>query len=506
MTIGNESRRILLSCLIALVILTAICLSAYCQTGPRPGDANWDGVIDIVDALLTAQYYVGLIPGTFYADAADVNGNGSVDISDALLIARFFVGIIDAFPGANRVATHDLGYYKSGESYTIRYPFPQAGKTAGYGLRPATHSQAEMNGHCQNAFEDWVRFWVTETGCAAGSARPHMGPGPGIPYYGEPYGTLSEFVGWGMLACVFMDNDLNRTRNLFGLLNNFRKSYANEYGCMMSTINFDKPMDAYARDSAAEADENMAMALLLAHYQWGSDGGTNYLAEATALINDISEHLVERPAYVLKPAATWGGSSCLDPCYYDSIYYPLWYGLTGDPCWVNLDAHYRSLVAYFCDQYGTGLLPDWCKADGSDTGMADKPYVFGWDAHQVSTKWAIHYAWFGTGKTSVFSEAAKMLAAWVKEEAGGDLRSLVDSYSLDGTPVGAYSGLPAMVGALGLAGTVSEEHRDLVNDAYEYLLTLDSGANYNWGNSMGKVVQLLVYSGNFVNITDLARF
>jgi endoglucanase len=66
-----------------------------------PGDVNENGSIDIVDALLVAQYYVGLEPAAFTAPltAGDVNGNGSVDIVDALLIAQYYVGIIDEFPG-----------------------------------------------------------------------------------------------------------------------------------------------------------------------------------------------------------------------------------------------------------------------------------------------------------------------------------------------------------------------------------------------------------------------
>jgi endo-1,4-beta-D-glucanase Y len=247
----------------------------------------------------------------------------------------------------------------------------------------------------------------------------------------------------------------------------------------------------------------MAMGLLMAHYQWGSGGKINYLAEATGLINNISDSLVERPANVLKPAATWGGSNLLDPCYYDSIYYPLWTKLTGDPCWTKLDEHYRSLVTYFINQYGTGLLPDWCKADGTDAGISGKPYFYSWDAQQISTKWAIHYAWYGTSKTDVFFNAAKKFAAWVKKQANGNLSSLMDSYTLDGKPCGTYSQEPGVVGAMGLSGTVASEYQSLVNDAYTYLLTLDSGADYNYAMSYWKVVQSLIYSGNFVNFTDL---
>jgi uncharacterized protein (DUF362 family) len=71
-------------------------------TEPTPsetelGDVNSNGSIDIVDALLVAQYYVGLEPQTFDPSVADVNCNGSIDIVDALLIAQYYVGLISEF-------------------------------------------------------------------------------------------------------------------------------------------------------------------------------------------------------------------------------------------------------------------------------------------------------------------------------------------------------------------------------------------------------------------------
>lgn len=61
------------------------------------GDVNDDGSVDIIDALLTAQDYVGLDPEGFNPGAADVNCDGSVDIIDALLIAQYYVGLVSEF-------------------------------------------------------------------------------------------------------------------------------------------------------------------------------------------------------------------------------------------------------------------------------------------------------------------------------------------------------------------------------------------------------------------------
>jgi lysophospholipase L1-like esterase len=66
--------------------------------GGLKGDANGNGTIDIVDALLIAQYYVGLNPAGFVSANADVNCSGAIDIVDALVVAQYYVGLITSLP------------------------------------------------------------------------------------------------------------------------------------------------------------------------------------------------------------------------------------------------------------------------------------------------------------------------------------------------------------------------------------------------------------------------
>ena len=56
-----------------------------------PGDANEDGKVDIIDALLTLQYSVGW-DVEINVDNANVNGDDAVNIMDALLILQYSVG------------------------------------------------------------------------------------------------------------------------------------------------------------------------------------------------------------------------------------------------------------------------------------------------------------------------------------------------------------------------------------------------------------------------------
>ena len=67
------------------------------------GDVNNSNTIDIVDALMIAQYTVGLNPSGFNQVAADVNADRTINIVDALMIAQRYVGLISSFPAGNTI-------------------------------------------------------------------------------------------------------------------------------------------------------------------------------------------------------------------------------------------------------------------------------------------------------------------------------------------------------------------------------------------------------------------
>jgi serpin B len=90
---------ITITIIISIILIFVVSgFSLYAQTSPVKGDVNNDGTINILDALLIAQYTVGLSPNGFYTEAADVDGNDTINIVDALLVARYYVGLISQFP------------------------------------------------------------------------------------------------------------------------------------------------------------------------------------------------------------------------------------------------------------------------------------------------------------------------------------------------------------------------------------------------------------------------
>ena len=89
----NLSKKLLFFC-----ILLCCLLFASASLAALTGDVNGSNIVDIIDALMVAQYTIGLNPAGFIAANADVNSDGSINVVDALMIAQYSVGIITSFP------------------------------------------------------------------------------------------------------------------------------------------------------------------------------------------------------------------------------------------------------------------------------------------------------------------------------------------------------------------------------------------------------------------------
>ncbi len=68
---------------------TAVTVEDY-----KNGDVDGDDVVDLADAVLVINYYVGKPVSTFVQKAADVDGDGVIDLADAVLIINYYVGKI----------------------------------------------------------------------------------------------------------------------------------------------------------------------------------------------------------------------------------------------------------------------------------------------------------------------------------------------------------------------------------------------------------------------------
>jgi hypothetical protein len=73
------------------------------------GDANGDGAVNIIDALVIARHYVDST-AAINVSLSDVNCDGAVDIIDALRVAQYYVGLLSSFTCTNPTPAPVLNY------------------------------------------------------------------------------------------------------------------------------------------------------------------------------------------------------------------------------------------------------------------------------------------------------------------------------------------------------------------------------------------------------------
>jgi len=379
----------------------------------------------------------------------------------------------------------------------VNYLFPRA-STYPYGIKPDCVDQETMNQDCLKAYDDFITHLVTSEGCPPGiKYRVHIGEG--IAFSGsEPYDTYSEGIGWGMLLSVIMDNGSNDAREYFDSFNSYRKAYRNSNGLMSWLIGNNGKIRASG--IAVEADENMAMALMLAHYTWGNESGNNYENDAREIMNALMEHCVQAPEMFMKPGDTWGGYDLVHPCNFDVCYYKDWGSFSGDSRWLDVKDESYDILQKIFSEYPTGFLPHWCDYNGNQpVGKRDyfEDYTYEYDALQTSFKIALDYLINGPETHPLAYLIPDSLSKSIRRSSNEEIEKTGTGYDLDGNIVNPSGGSSAFLGAFGVASMVSSEHQQWCNSLYSSLRDKSAGGTFGFYNDIIRLFSLIIMSGNY---------
>ncbi|RQP23001.1 glycosyl hydrolase family 8 [Piscinibacter terrae] len=169
-----------------------------------------------------------------------------------------------------------------------------------YDLLKPNHTAASTLAKRRDAIAAYYRKWKaaylkTPTGAGLSGFRYVDGPSTGQPEDFWPMGTKiisgSEHTGYGMLLTVLMEGQakdasgkvVSEKPDFDGLVATYQrfKSYLCGSGCKL--MSWAIPSDFNPKnisDNAPDGDLDIALALLMAHNQWGSAGTYNYLQMA----------------------------------------------------------------------------------------------------------------------------------------------------------------------------------------------------------------------------------
>ena len=207
-------------------------------------------------------------------------------------------------------------------------------------------------------------------------------------------------------------------------------------------------------DSATDADQDVALALLLAAHHWGADA---YRSQAATVVRAIWEREVahvDGTPYVT--AGNWAVSTTpgptLNPSYFAPYAYRLFAGVDSSHPWNDVvDSGYSALnrctAAPLDTGRSAGLPPNWCVVTRQGVRPArtmQDADLYGYDAFRVMWRLAVDAQWNGEQRARDYLQRCDVLRrAW---RDGGRLAAV---YSHDGRVAGDYENVAAYGADLG---------------------------------------------------------
>jgi endoglucanase len=212
-------------------------------------------------------------------------------------------------------------------------------------------------------------------------------------------------------------------------------------------------VDQGGQNSAADADSDIALALLMAYSRWNEPG---YLQDAQKLITAIwKEEVVtvnRKPVMAADNLEKNNPNSIIiNPSYFSPAAYKIFAKIDPLHDWNGLAANSYSLLEQLSDipldKRSSGLPPDWAemnRASGSLQAPANGALDtnFGYDAFRVPFRLALDYEWNKDDRAKqVLSRFGFLQKQW------DETHKLKAVYSRDGVVVSNYES-PAAYGAM----------------------------------------------------------
>jgi endo-1,4-beta-D-glucanase Y len=375
-----------------------------------------------------------------------------------------------------------------------------SGAGAGFGTGgPFAFPQNKASGMCKlttvanaasatmAAYNSWKSTYVTSSGAPSGALRV-VNPQTVVcdNNVSVTSGTVSEGMGYGMLAAVYM-NDQPTFDKLLAYVN----AHLDAKGLMNWCL--DGGGTVKGAYSATDGDEDMIWALLMASDQWSS---TAYLTTAKTMIDVMKNYSLFSDG-TLQNGDNWNTSDNMHTDYFSPAYYRVFGKATNDIFWSQyvVDANYAHLAAVSGND---GLVPDASNLEDSLQTSASCPLCvpnYGYDACRMPWRIAMDYCFNNEPRALTYLQK---IGGFFNTSVSGNAASIGDGYSQSGSKTSGNTNM-AFIGPVGVAGMAGWPM--LVDSAFNFGVSNPGNGNDAYFPQSLRVVTMLMMSGNFLDYT-----
>jgi endo-1,4-beta-D-glucanase Y len=295
-----------------------------------------------------------------------------------------------------------------------------------------------------DAYAAWVNRFVRADGAVV---RPYLDGIDGL--YQPSSDVVSEGIPYGQIYAVQMND-----QTTFDLIEtwasaNLERRHNSLPGDNLMGWHWDDVNGVmYDWNFATDADIDRAMALIWAHYRWGSGGTINYASKATSILTQLKNlALVTDNGFTYMASDSFQLSANpmeLNPSYMSVAAFKMFRDFTGDTIWDNVIAGSYDVFNRSTDNSGgipttAGLPPDWCGYNTSTNDIVLPPnnraVKYSYDAFRTGLRIYWHYHLFQN------AQALAWLTGTFKqfmETQWNTLNRINAEYTHEGVPIGSY--------------------------------------------------------------------
>lgn len=356
-------------------------------------------------------------------------------------------------------------------------PFPNHTGYAQDSILPNHRTQAQLDNDLRTFYDYWKATYVIQDGQNE----------DGHPLYRIAFGkdaegqanTVSEGQGFGMTILPVMAGYDPDAQVIFDGLWLFVRAHPSEIDPRLMDWNI---VETEGNDSAFDGDADIALGLLMADAQWGSQGAINYKAEAETMIAGILESTIG-PDSRLPMLGDWTepdgeGFNQYTPRSSDFmlVNFRAYGKATGNPVWDEVIANSQTVITAIQTNYSpvTGLLPDFIVMTGEEHTPSPSPADFLEGENDGNFSYnAGRDPWRIGADALLYNDAASRAAAqkislWAELATGGDPSAFRAGYDLEGNPLeGSDYFTTFFVAPLGVAAMTNPGQQEWLNAIYD---------------------------------------
>ena len=376
-----------------------------------------------------------------------------------------------------------------------RRPFPQGLNFPGT-IKPTGITQETMDDLVASYYDYWKARYL-RPGEFIEKSWFVQGETTGVSIYDK---VTSEGHGWGMIITALMAGHDPEAREIFdGLVRMYNATRSVHNDKLMAWLITEGEDAGGMRGSAADGDLDVAYGLLLAHDQWGSDNGIDYLGLATSMINaGIKVSLIDKENMRIRMGDSQTMPAGTRSSDWMAGHFRSFHRLTGDPVFQMTADTIYALINHLSRNFApeTGLVPDFVRGNppepsGPNFLETEFDGTYNWNACRFPLRIAVDYAHHGTAAAK---ETLNRMLAWLKPVVDHDPAGILPGYYLGGAPIEGrpYTSM-AFTAPFVAAGIADPKHAEWLSRGWHYI----SDKRELYYPDTINLLSLLMISGNW---------